>query len=257
MNKNNVVIITTRWMSVIQDNEGEKRPIHCWDAFTFQKENISKADILSSFFKTHPSIQYYPEIACDGYYSLYESKDDINYKVFILPCLARPCPDPEDWIVALVNQFTESGDVVRMMLHASTDLGTGPQVISSIQSVNDRDLIIRAFSHMGADTASLILLSDIYKENHSASRVFEYLNNLCRNMSGPKKQFKDKWNDFIDLVISTDDLCSAYNTFLSVIGTDIRKSFLPSEEAFRQLADGVNKNEPDCFKKIEQIIQRF
>lgn len=252
MNKNNIVIVTTRWMSAIEDEEGLKTPIYCQTESPFREEEISNADKITSFLRTHPSDRFYPGISCDKFYSL----EDGNNFVYIIPCLAKFCSDPEGWVHALVHQFSEPGDIVRMMIHASSDLNTGPQVITSFTGITDRDLCIRAFAHMGGDVANLILLSDTYKTGVTASIIFKYVDNLCKNIGSIKKNVKDAWQDYWDGDASLEDLCIAYDELLTAVKSDVRGLTLPTKDRFKELAEGIDDN-PEYSKYIEQIIAKF
>ena len=255
MSKNNIVVITTRWMSVIDDEEGQKCPIHCCTDSRFTKTDISKLDKVSDYLDSHRTDHFWTGIPNDMFYSLKEDCGENLYKVYILPCLAKYGSDPDAWIQALVNQFSESGDVLRMMIHRS-DLKMDAQVISSFQVIEDRDLKIRVFGH-GSDVASLILLCDAYKNTGiTASNIFNYVSSICSNISDVKNRFRDTWWGFLDGDFKLEDLCLAYNNFLSAVEFDVRGFSLPTKEKFKELAEGINDT-PDNYDYIEQIIQKF
>ena len=254
MNKNNVVIITTRWMSVIEDEEGQKMPLHCHPQSPFKGKNISNLDKILSFFESHQLDSFgHDGILVDKFYYL----DDGKNFVYIIPCLKKGgCSDPEGWIQALVSQFSEPGDIVRMMIHASSDLNTGPQVITSFAGITDRDLCIRAFAHMGGDVANKILLSDSYKTGITASAIFRYIDNLCKDIGKIKKNVKDAWQDYWDGDGSLEDLLTAYDELLTAVECDVRGLTLPSKGRFKEMAEGIDEN-PEYSKYIEQIIAKF
>lgn len=257
MSKNNIVIITTRWMSPIVNDEGLAFPIHCAEDSRFTSIALSNAKELAEYIHGHEPDRYWgqgPDY--DNYFSLEESAEGANYKVFIVPCLAS-CSDPEAWIRALVNQFSQPNDTVRMMVHASSDLKlSGPQVFASYAGITDRDLKIRAFNHSAGDVASRVLLRDTYKEGVTASAVFTYLSCLCESIGSFKKKFKQAWEGYQDGDVEIDSLCEAYHELLSAVKLDIRAFSLMPEDEFKMRAEGIDDN-PKNIIYINQIVDKF
>lgn len=253
MSKNNIVIITTRWMNVKEDEEGFKQPIHCYTGSPFKEIELSKADRILAYLESHPSDHLRSDITNDKYYSLVEG----NYYIYILPCLKKFCSDPEEWIRTLVNQFSMPGDVVRMMIHASSDLCSEPRTFSSYADIDDRDLKIRAYSHV-IDSASNILLCDTYLHGITALNIFTYISNLFNDLSSIVDIFEESWEDFLAGEKSLEEMCSNYKQLLMAApkDSDIRGYFLPSLEDFRSQVETIDDN-PEYCDVVEQLLSKF
>lgn len=204
MSKNNIVIITTRWINVWKDPEGvEKTPIHRSINAKFIENDISSADIVADFLHSYTYTN-------DKFYSL---NDGTNY-VIIIPCFDKdyPCPDPQGWINALVNQFSKPGDCIYLMLHASSDLRTESGIYNTPVGIGSRALKIRAFSH-SVDIAPMILLEETYSKANvilSAEQITRYVSNLFIDLKPYASKLKSVWDDFRYGEASIEDVKVAY-----------------------------------------------
>ena len=259
--QNHVVIITTRWMSIINNEEGQIIPIHCSTDVPFIKEHLSTAKEITEYFRTYPSDHLAPGPDKKGYeyfYHLTDEDEEEAFHVYILPCHSKdkPCSNPEAWFQALIHQFSSPGDDVCMLIHASTDNGNDFKIITTLSGVDDRNLKIKPFAHIGSDSSTLVLSRSTYNDNVTAADIYHCMLLLFSDTSALKKQFKNAWDLFFIGDISIDDLCNAYNELLSATTLIFFNAQLPSIEEFRKLAEGIDDNPENC-ASINQIVAKF
>lgn len=265
MNKNksksNVVIITTRWMSIINNEEGEIIPIHCSRDVNFKEKDLSQASKIVEYLSCNPSshlILSENGKICDKYYHLEETDSENDYHVYIVPCHAKnaKCTNHDEWIKALVLQFSEPGDIVRMLLHASSDYNDQLTIISSYPEIKEREVKIRTYAHSSDKGASVILSRNAYGDNISAAAIFRAADFLCADLSKVRKNFKDAWDSYYWGDIEASELCNAYNEFLKAIEYDLRKNELPPLEEFQEIVAAIDEHPENC-GVINQIIAKF
>lgn len=258
MSKNDVIIITTRWMDAWVSDEGvQKTPVHRSEKARFVEKELSSAKSLTEYLNSH-SGWFVESYSHDRYYCL----NDGRYFVCIIPCFPRdtPCSDPKGWIRALVYQFSQAGDNVYMMLHASTDLQTDTGLYPSPKEFSDRNLKIRAFSHVG-DPASQVLLEDTYIKSDvaiSAEQIARYVSRLFVDLRSCASAFKSKWDDFRYGEATFEEVCEAYKQLLINCPKEIdsRGDFLIDAKEFITKAQ-VRDNRTGLTRWINQLIGKF
>lgn len=256
MSKNNVVIITTRWMDAWNDpDEGKLIPIHRSAKSKFVEKDIMSADRIADYLNNHP------EKLCEGgtqYFSLIEGL----YSVYVVPCFKKtsPCSDPQEWVRALVYQFSQPGDCVHMMIHASSDLGTDLGFPPSPEDISDREVKIRAFGH-SSDIASLILREDTYTKVEapvSAEQITRYVASLFVNLRSYSSALKTVWQDYKYGDATIDDVRNVYKQLSTECSkeNDLRGRYLKSLEEFVEKA---RKREcrDELSKWINQLTSKF
>lgn len=254
MSKNNIVIITTRWMNKWKSDDKETMtPIHCSAKAKFVEHSIDSAEKIVDFFKKFPANSFQDRVLPnDKYYSLSDGENS----VYLLSCLNKdtPCTNPEEWVRSLVMQFSQPGDSVRMMIHASSDLGSESNTFSSFAGITDREqLNIYAFDHF--DAATMILLENTYSLASvpiTAEQIVKYTSNLFMDLTSQAEVFKSKWDDYFYGDISIDELCDAYERFMITAPkeSDIRGFFFIPMEQFKEKAINLDT-------EIDDLISRF